>query len=237
MATPPEDPRDLVIVALDFPSSDPARRLLDALGDDVRRVKIGLQLFVAEGPGFVREITARGLRIFLDLKIHDIPHTAARAIAAVRQWGVEMTTLHLSGGRAMLRAAVGEAGPVFPLGVSVLTSLDAAALRETGVEGPPSRQVLRLARLGWDSGIRGFVASAWEAGLLRREFDAARIVCPGIRPAGCPAGDQQRIATPAEALRRGATELVIGRPITASLDPRSAFLAAVEDAARAVASV
>lgn len=193
--------------------------------------KVGLQLYTAAGPEIVRAVRDLGGRVFLDLKLHDIPHTVARAVESANSLGAEMLTLHLSGGGAMIEAAVGAAAPeILLLGVTVLTSADATTLRETGVNSPVDQQVLRLARLGIERGIRGLVASAHEVAPLRAEFaERVKLVIPGIRPAGSPSGDQKRTMAPAEALKAGADFLVIGRPITGAKNPRAALDQIVAD--------
>ncbi len=187
--------------------------------------KIGLQLFIAEGPEIVRAVRDLGGRVFLDLKLHDIPNTVGRAVESVSSLGAEMLTLHLNGGRAMIEAALeGAPAEMLLLGVTVLTSADESVLRETGVATAVEEQVLRLAQLGVASGLRGLVASPHELPALRAAHgDRIKIITPGIRPAGADAHDQKRALTPAQALEAGADYLVIGRPITAAPDPRKAL--------------
>ncbi len=219
------DPRARVIVALDVPTAEAALALVAQLSPHPGLFKIGLQLFIAAGPAIVREVRARGGRVFLDLKLHDIPNTVGRAVASASSLGAEMLTIHLSGGRAMIEAAV-QAAPseMLLLGVTVLTSSDTGSLREIGVASAVEEQVTRLAGLGVDAGLRGLVASAHELRALRAAHgDRVKIVTPGIRPAGTEAHDQKRAMTPAEALATGADYLVIGRPITAASDPRAAL--------------
>lgn len=221
------DPRTRLIVALDVPGAREARRMVAELGEGVSFYKIGKQLFTAEGPQLVRDLVAGGLDIFLDLKFHDIPSIVAGAVRAAAGLGVRMMTVHASGGSQMLRAAA-EAGAGTPtkptiLAVTVLTSIDEPELGEIGVSGGLSAQVLRLAGLALKAGCGGVVASAHEAAELRRSFagDYA-IVTPGIRAAGESADDQARVVTPAEAIKAGATHIVVGRSITAAADPRKA---------------
>lgn len=234
MATP-DSPAPRLIVALD--SADAAAALALAARLDPRRcaVKVGKELFVAAGPQVVREIVARGFNVFLDLKFHDIPNTVAGACAAAARLGAWMIDVHAAGGRAMLAAArkaidddartTGRSPPLL-VAVTVLTSLDAAALAETGVAEPPVRQALRLARLARECGLDGVVCSAQEAPELRAAFGTSfTLVTPGIRPAGAPSADQARVVTPADAVARGADYLVIGRPITAAPDPLAALAA------------
>ena len=208
------NPRERIIVALDLPTGEAALALVRKLSPHAGLFKIGLQLYTAAGPDIVRALHDLGGRVFLDLKLHDIPNTVGRAVESADSLGVEMLTIHLSGGRAMVEAGVRAAAPeMLLLGVTVLTSADEATLRETGVDSPMEEQVLRLAKLGAESGIGGVVASALELGPLRRAHGSKiKIVTPGIRPAGASADDQRRALTPAEALRAGADFLVIGRP-------------------------
>jgi orotidine-5'-phosphate decarboxylase len=215
---------DKIIVALDVPSKKEALRLVDQLRDRISFFKIGLQLYTAEGPGIVRAILGTGAKVFLDLKLHDIPNTVANAVEAAGALGVQMLTLHLSGGTGMVRAAVAaKQTGVSLLGVTVLTSADDETLEETGVSASVSDQVLRLARLGVKNGIDGIVASPREIKMLRTEFhNKIRIVVPGIRPGGSAAGDQKRTMTPRESFDAGADYLVIGRPITGHPSPPEA---------------
>ncbi len=215
-----------LIVALDFPAAAPALALADQLRGHVRWLKVGLELYCAEGPALVRQLRVRGFSVFLDLKLHDIPNTVAGAVRSAATTGAELLTLHAVGGPAMLRAAAEAAGslPTSPqlLAVTVLTSMDQAQLAAIGVNVTPADQVRRLAALAADSSITGLVASAEEVDALRRLYPQATLVIPGIRPAGAAAGDQKRVATPAAALAAGATYLVIGRPITQAADPVAA---------------
>ena len=225
-------PRERIIIALDLPTSAEALDFVRLLSPSAGFFKIGLQLYTAAGPEIVRTVRDLGGRVFLDLKLHDIPNTVARAVESVGSLGVDMLTLHLSGGRAMIAAAVRAAAPeMLLLGVTVLTSADEATLREIGVVSTMKEQVLRLAQLGVESGIRGLVASPHEIMPLRAAHGAEiKIITPGIRPTGSPAGDQKRAMTPTEALQAGADFLVIGRPITSAPDPRAALEQIVADA-------
>jgi orotidine-5'-phosphate decarboxylase len=220
----PISPRDRLIVALDFPTKSKALALVSALSGSVSTYKIGLQLYTMEGPEIVRAVAATGAGIFLDLKLHDIPNTVARAVAAAGELGAQMLTIHLSGGRAMLKAAVEARSPALSLlGVTVLTSATPETLSETGVNSGIEEQVLRLAQLGKDSRIDGLITSPQEVRVLRERLgDEIKLITPGVRPSWAAANDQKRFATPSEALKSGADYLVIGRPITADPDPRAA---------------
>jgi orotidine-5'-phosphate decarboxylase len=213
-----------IIVALDLPTSAGALELVDRLGETIDFYKVGAPLFTRAGPQIVRELKARGKRVFLDLKYHDIPNTVAQAVDAAAELGVELLTLHTSGGAAMLRAAreaVGTDGPRL-LGVTLLTSLSPAATEEVwGKELRSLRdEVYRLAALAAEAGMDGVVASALEAeALKRRHGPDFLVVTPGIRPSGTLTGDQVRTATPAQAVRAGSDYLVVGRPILQASDP------------------
>ncbi|MDQ6654262.1 MAG: orotidine-5'-phosphate decarboxylase [Verrucomicrobiota bacterium] len=221
----PEIARQRLIVALDFPDRAEAVNCSAELAGEVGWFKIGLQLYTAEGPQIVREIAQTGAGIFLDLKLHDIPTTVAKAVAAAASLGVRMLTVHLSGGRAMLEAAVAATPPgLLLLGVTVLTSSNEETLRETGVHSTAEDQTLRLARLGAAAGIGGLIASPHEARALRAELGSEiKIVTPGVRPSWAAADDQQRFTTPREAIANGADYLVIGRPVTGQSDRRTAI--------------
>lgn len=223
--------KDRILVALDFPDAAAALAMADRLRGAVGGFKVGKQLFTAEGPALVRRLTERGDRVFLDLKFHDIPNTVAGAIESALKLGVWMVNVHASGGRAMMeaardaadRAAAGGGPRALVIAVTVLTSLDGAALAETGAGDDPARQVERLARLAREAGLDGVVCSPQEIALVRKACgDGFAIVTPGIRGASDAKGDQTRTATPAGALKAGADYLVIGRPITAAGDPREA---------------
>lgn len=215
---------DQIIVALDVPSKSDALRLVDQLRDQISFFKIGLQLYTAEGPEIVRAIVASGAKVFLDLKLHDIPNTVARAVESAASLGVQLLTIHLSGGSEMIRAAVAaRKGKMSIYGVTVLTSATQETMDEIGIGEKMDEHISRLGRLGVSAGIDGLVASPFEANFLRAEFgDKIKIVTPGIRPRGSEAGDQKRFMTPKEALKAGTDYLVIGRPITAAKDPREA---------------
>jgi orotidine-5'-phosphate decarboxylase len=222
-------------VALDFPEPRAALALAERLDPAACALKVGKELFVAGGPESVRALVARGFRIFLDLKFHDIPNTVAGACAAATRLGVWMMNVHAAGGAAMLAAgrhAVDEAAeargskPPLLIAVTVLTSLSNDDLKATGVGDDATRQALRLARLAADCGLDGVVCSAQEAPALRAALGPHfKLITPGIRPAGSAAGDQSRIVTPQAAIANGADYLVIGRPITEAADPVAALAA------------
>lgn len=213
-----------VIVALDFPDAVAALALAARLDPALCRVKVGKELFVAAGPALVERLQARGFEVFLDLKFHDIPNTVAGACRAAARLGVWMLDVHASGGSAMMRAAreavAGFAKPPLLIGVTVLTSLSDAELGEIGFPGSAADNVARLARLAAASGLDGVVCSAEEAAMLREALGTGFVsVTPGIRLPGDAKGDQSRVVTPEDAVRRGAHYLVIGRPVTQSADP------------------
>jgi orotidine-5'-phosphate decarboxylase len=217
-----------IIVALDYADAMSALALVERLDPALCRLKVGKELFTVAGPELVRVLVARGFEVFLDLKFHDIPNTVAAACRAAAGLGVWMLNVHASGGRRMMTAAqqalAGLPNRPLLIAVTVLTSMSAEDLIEGGVSDPPADQVLRLARLSQACKLDGVVCSAQEAAMLRADLGADfRLVTPGIRPAGAEAGDQRRVMTPAEALRAGATDLVIGRPITAVADPLAAL--------------
>jgi orotidine-5'-phosphate decarboxylase len=216
--------RERLIVALDVSSAAEAQKLVARIGDAAGIYKVGLQLFTAEGPGVVRDLVSSGRRVFLDLKLHDIPTTVALAVKSAAELGIYMLTIHASGGSAMLRAATeASAGRINLLAVTVLTSLSDEDMQEIGVSGRASDQVLRMASLAQSSGCHGIVASPQEALMVRKALgEGFAIVTPGIRPAGAETNDQQRIATPAQAIINGASHIVVGRPITHAPDPAKA---------------
>jgi orotidine-5'-phosphate decarboxylase len=218
------DPRQRLIVALDVSSAAAARKIVAAVGDSAYTYKVGMQLYTAEGPSLVRELVSSGRRVFLDLKYHDIPNTVGAAVREAAQLGVSMLTVHASGGGPMLKAASQAASghPTSPLvlAVTVLTSLDDNELNKIGIRGSVVDQVLRLAALALSNGCRGIVASAHEAEALRDDLGQDfTIVTPGVRPAGSGKDDQARVVTPSEAIAAGATQIVVGRPITEAIDP------------------
>lgn len=214
-----------LIVAFDVPSGREALALAGAL-PGLKWAKLGPVLFVREGPTLVREFIQRGIRLFLDLKWHDIPNVVAAAVTAARELGVSMATVHCLGGRGMLAAAQAAAGNLALVGVTVLTSHDAGELESILGRGVPDVgfEAERLARAALHAGLRGVVGSGQELGLLREVLGPEPwIVVPGIRAPGEPAGDQVRTIEPAEAVRHGATHLVVGRPITQARDPAAAY--------------
>jgi orotidine-5'-phosphate decarboxylase len=235
------EPKDKILVALDVETRDAALALANSLRGSVGGFKIGSRLFTSEGPSMVRALTERGDRVFLDLKYHDIPNTVATAVAAASQLGVWMVNVHASGGTNMMRAAreaahesAAKAGKATPLviAVTVLTSMNQAALQETGVAIDVMDQVLRLAELTRAAGLDGVVASPRETAAIRgRCGDGFEIVTPGIRAADAAKDDQERTMSPPEAVAAGASYLVVGRPIIAAPDPAAAAAAIVRSLA------
>jgi len=216
--------KDRIIVALDVATKNEAIQLATTLRDQISFFKIGLQLYTSQGPEIVRAVASTGASVFLDLKLHDIPNTVACAAESAASLGVQMLTIHLSGGREMIRAATSSrANNMLLLGVTVLTSSTDETLREIGVREHLDDHVLRLAKLGVDESIDALVASPHEITALRREFGTKiKIVVPGIRPTWSRPHDQKRTMTPREAFDAGADYLVIGRPITAHGNPSEA---------------
>jgi len=238
---PIEAARKRLIVALDVPGAAEALDLADRLNGSCRWFKVGLELFVAAGPAVLEPLIARGHSVFLDLKFNDIPNTVAGAVRSAASLGVRMMTVHASGGPAMLQAARAAldclADPPQLLAVTVLTSMDQAQATAVGLKRSPSAQVELLANMGLAAGMRGFVCSPQEVAALRALTGPEGVlVIPGIRPAGADKGDQKRIATPADALRSGASYLVVGRPITQAPDPAAAAEAILKEMAEALAS-
>lgn len=225
-----------IIVALDFPGAAPALAMAARLDPALCRVKVGKELFVAAGPAIVDRLGEHGFEVFLDLKFHDIPNTVAGACRAAARLGVWMLNVHASGGTAMMRAARDAVAafdrPPLLIGVTVLTSLSDAELGEIGFAGGAAENVARLARLASAGGLDGVVCSAEEAGLIRATLGERFItVTPGIRLPEGAKGDQSRIVTPRDAVRRGAHYLVIGRPVTQSADPAATLQAIVRSIA------
>ena len=218
-----------LIAAIDTPSRAEADALIARLDGVPSWVKIGLELFCAEGPGIVRDYVARGLHVMLDLKLHDIPETVARAAARGAQLGAGLLTVHAGGGRAMLEAAVQGAGATRILAVTVLTSLDDADLAQIGAQGPLGELVMRRAELAAKAGCAGVVASPHEVAAVRSVARDLLVVTPGVRPAGSAAGDQKRVMTPRQARIAGADLVVVGRPLRDAADPAAAARAIVEE--------
>ncbi len=223
---------DRTIVALDC-SRERALELADALAGQLAWCKVGMELFYAAGAPLVGELKGRGLKVFLDLKLHDIPNTVRCAARVLASLGADMLTIHAAGGPAMVAAAragldEGAAAAGLPaprlLAVTVLTSMDEAQLRAVGVDNSCAGQASLLARMARDNGADGVVCSAFEASAMRADLGAdALVVTPGIRPAGSAVGDQSRVATPARAIASGSTHLVVGRPVTQADDPAAAL--------------
>ncbi|HEY4117553.1 MAG TPA: orotidine-5'-phosphate decarboxylase [Byssovorax sp.] len=235
--------RARLVFPLDYATVEAARAGACAVADGVGVLKIGLELFTQAGPQAIALCAELERPVFLDLKLHDIPATVERAVTAAAARGVRYLTVHASGGAAMLeraaRAAARAERPMTLLAVTVLTSLDARDLATIGVAAAPEDHAVRLAKLAFDVGVRGFVCSAAEVARLRRELGRdALLVTPGIRPAGGDAGDQKRVATPARAVCDGADLLVVGRPIRDAMDPLAAargVVAEIEAAERGAA--
>lgn len=220
-----------IIIALDVDSRDRALQFVEALSPLATYFKIGSQLFTACGPALIRDLAHRGLKIFLDLKFHDIPQTVAKAVAEAARLKVAMLNVHASGGMSMLQAATRPLADIGPeqskphlIAVTMLTSISEAEGREIGFSLPPAEQAVRLALMAHRAGLDGVVASPLEIEPIRKACgDKFLIVSPGIRPEHSSGGDQVRIATPQAALQAGADYLVIGRPILEARDPRAAF--------------
>ena len=219
----------IICIALDYPDAASAWPLIDQLEPQHCALKVGKELFTSAGPDFVRELVARGFKVFLDLKFHDIPTTVHNAVRAAAELGVWMVNVHASGGRRMLEAAVAAVADVKQrpdvIAVTVLTSMTAEDLAEVGITAAPATHVLELAKLAQTAGLDGVVCSAQEAAAIAQQCGAGFLrVTPGIRPAGAAQGDQRRIMTPPEAAALGIEVLVIGRPITQAADPVAALL-------------
>jgi orotidine-5'-phosphate decarboxylase len=229
--------RVIPIVALDFWMSEAALQMVDLLGNRCDFYKVGSELFTVAGPAIVRQLVARGKKVFLDLKFHDIPNTVEKAVAAAAELGASIVTVHASGGDRMMRAAVAEAGPSCEIfAVTVLTSLtraDLAAVRggssaEDGAATDLTEEVLRMAILAANAGVAGVVCSGLEAPMLRDHFgQGLKLLVPGVRLPGDDRGDQSRVVTPAAAAQAGASYVVLGRTVTSAIDPASAMDRAV----------
>ncbi len=220
-----------IIVALDFNSSSQAVEFVDTLDPKLCRLKIGKELFTAAGPNLVETMIKKEFDVFLDLKFHDIPNTVANAVRVAADLGVWMLNVHISGGSAMMKSAkdailsYGDCRPIL-MGVTVLTSISNADLSEIGIDTDLREQVVKLAKLAYQSGLDGVVCSAEEAKLLRNSMPADFIlVTPGIRREQDAAGDQKRVITPSQAIRSGSDYLVVGRPITQAVSPTAALAA------------
>ncbi len=224
---------DRLIVALDVDSFDKMKALVDELGDLISYYKVGMELYYSAGSDTIRYLKEHGKKVFLDLKLHDIPNTVGHSVASVTRLGVNLITVHAAGGRAMMQAATryakitaDELGVERPkiLAVTVLTSFDDQGWQEVGGHLPIQEHVLELAALAKSSGVDGVVASPKEAGSIREMAgkDDFLIVTPGIRPSFAQTDDQKRIATPSQAFKDGSSMLVIGRPITQAIDPCAA---------------
>jgi orotidine-5'-phosphate decarboxylase len=227
--------KEKILLVLDVSSREEAMRLVRPLYEHVGMFKIGMQLFTAEGPSLVREIVDLGGKVFLDLKFHDIPNTVSHGVLEAAKLGVSLMTIHAAGGRAMMETVAKELQDKFGnrkpmvVAVTVLTSLNDAGLAEVGIARPMTQQVVAMAKLAEECGIVGVVCSPQEIQLVRRAAGPDfKIVTPGIRMPGQAANDQQRLATPREALTAGADYIVVGRAVTAAPDPRSALNALVE---------
>ncbi|MBW1830375.1 MAG: orotidine-5'-phosphate decarboxylase [Deltaproteobacteria bacterium] len=217
------DPGSRIALALDVPTLDSAKALIDRTREHIGTFKVGLELYTAVGPAAVEAVHAAGAKCFLDLKLHDIPATMGRSVARAACMGVAYLTVHGLAGLDSLRQASDNAGSARLLAVTVLTSLDEAALQAIGLSGGPQSAADRLAKLAWDAGVRGFVTSAHECAALREALGPdAFLVTPGIRPAGSDVGDQKRVMTPRDAIKAGADLLVVGRPIRDANNPTEA---------------
>ena len=233
------DPRSHLIVALDVPDRATAMKTMRRLSGHAGFFKIGLELFTREGPKLIREIQDRGEKVFLDLKLHDIPNTVRGAVRSACRLGVHMLTIHASGGSNMLTAACQEAlaseSPPLLLAVTALTSLSEIEIKRLGVAESLDQWVERLAELARNSGMGGIVASSKELPALHGKFHGElKYVIPGIRPGGTALQDQSRTATPAEAIRAGADYIVVGRPILQAPDPVKAADAIVDEIKKAI---
>jgi orotidine-5'-phosphate decarboxylase len=227
--------KDKILLVLDVSSREEAMKLVRPLYEHVGMFKVGMQLFTAEGPSLVREIVDLGGKVFLDLKFHDIPNTVSHGVLEAAKLGVSLMTIHAAGGRVMMETVAKELQDKFGsrrpmvVAVTVLTSLNDAGLAEVGIARPMAEQVVAMAKLAEECGIAGVVCSPQEIQLVRRAAGPDfKIVTPGIRMPGQAANDQQRLATPREALAAGADYIVVGRAVTAAPDPRSALNALVE---------
>jgi len=229
-----------IIIALDVPAKEEAMHLLDELGKRPHLVKVGLQLFTRYGPTLIEAMANRGCKVFLDLKLHDIPNTVAHAIESLSHWPIELLTIHALGGSEMIQAACEARDRTHPkmkiLAVTVLTSMDQARMDEIGLGGDPQSASKRLAKAALDAGVDGIVCSALEVEMMRESFGPEPLlVVPGIRPSGSEMGDQKRVMTPGEAARLGSSHLVIGRPILQAADPVAMYDQIIEEIASSLA--
>jgi len=224
-------PQDRLIVALDFDSKEGALSMVEALKNDVKFFKVGLELFSACGRGIVTDIKKKGCEVFLDLKFHDIPNTVGKASAAVSSLVAFMFNVHALGGEEMMKKAKESAGSRSKvIAVTILTSMDENALKKSGINVNIEDEVIKLAALARAAGLDGVVASAKEAAAIRKKLGKDfLIVVPGIRPASAASDDQKRVATPQEAVSAGADYIVVGRPITAAADPAKAAKAILKE--------
>jgi orotidine-5'-phosphate decarboxylase len=237
---PERTAKNHLIVALDVATAEAALALTDRLEGQCSWFKVGLELYIAAGPPIVEKLVNRGHSVFLDLKLHDIPNTVAAAVRSTASLGVRMVTIHAAGGPAMLAAAreaiIPMANPPRLLAVTMLTSMDQPQVTAIGLPRSAQEQVVLLTKMGLEAGIHGFVCSPQEVAALRALTGPSGVlVTPGIRPAGANKGDQQRIATPAQAMRQGANYLVVGRPITQAIDPARAAEAILKEISAALA--
>ncbi len=232
----PSEPRRRLAFALDYPTLEDARRGAERVRESAGVLKVGLELFVREGPAAVRIGRELDCEVFLDLKLHDIPETVERAVGSAIEHGVRYLTVHGCGGPRMLEQAArrAEGSGITLLAVTVLTSLDAGDLSAVGVADPPAAQARRIARLAFEHGIRGFVCSPAEVAALRTELGPdAVLVTPGIRPGDDAADDQKRTGRPGDTIRAGSSVLVVGRPIRDAADPAAAARAILDEIAEA----
>lgn len=214
-----------IYVAIDTPDLDRAIAIAEAVREHAGGLKLGLEFFSAHGPEGIRRVATLGLPVFLDLKLHDIPNTVAKAVEALAPLEPAILTVHAAGGHEMMSAAKRSAPAITKVvAVTLLTSLDEGDLRDLGIDGPPASHVARLAGLARGSGVDGIVCSGAEVAEAKASWPNGFFVVPGIRAAGADAGDQKRVVTPAEALQDGASVLVIGRSVTGSLEPRRAIM-------------
>ncbi len=227
-------PKSEIILPLDFETQEEALQVLDSIGPDLKWVKVGLQMYLNFGPDWVKALADRGYSIFLDLKLHDIPNTVAGAVKSVADLPIKLLTLHTLGGVAMMRAARkarDESGSDLKLiGVTMLTSMDKSEMNTVGIPGEVPAQVLRLGKAAKEAKLDGIVSSPQELVLLKNNIKSGFVfITPGVRPADAAQGDQSRVTTPAEAVKKGSNYLVIGRPIYLAPDPQAAFQKILEE--------